>query len=288
VQQLIGDHYRKDIGEETTMRTAKEAIYARQKSWATKCGIPVDAAGYTLTVDKNLFQPLSVASKSEFGLGRGNELGSATNRGKMQATHSSSALACNFFDYWRDKPLTPLASALGAPSSISEIHFEQIYRTIINTRPNLDVALFGNGVKPFLIESKFVEPYGSDKSGKIFKGAYFPDGLGLWEQHNLTQCQVLAQKIQSRHVEFSRLDAQQLLKHILGLANEHSEGFTLLYLWYDWPSPEATEHRAEIERFAQAVGGEIEFRAMTYQDLFREITNTTSGGYLAYLAARYF
>ena len=270
------------------MNTTKNAIYDRQKSWPTICGKPVDAIGYTPTVDENLFQPLSPASRSEFGLGRGNELGSATKRGKMQATHSSSALACNFFDYWRDKPLAALATALGAPSGIAEMHFEQIYRTSINSKPNLDVALYGHGIKPFLIESKFVEPYGSDKRNILFKDAYFPEGTGLWEQHGLIRCQALAHDIQTRVVKFSRLDAPQLLKHILGLANKHSDGFALLYLWYDLPSPEASEHRDEIERFAQAVGGEIDFREMTYQDLFGKITITTGGEYVAYLADRYF
>ena len=239
-------------------------------------------------MDENLFQPLSAASRSEFGLGRGNELGSPTKRGKMQATHSSSALACNFFDYWRDKPLATLAAALGAPSGMTEIQFEQVYRTSINSKPNLDVAFYGEGVKPFLIESKFVEPYGSDKSNILFKGAYFPEGPGLWEQCGLTRCQALAHDIQTRAVRFSRLDAPQLLKHILGLAKAHSDGFTLLYLWYDVPSPEASEHRSEIETFSQAVGDEIDFRAMTYQDLFRKIGGTTGGEYAAYLADRYF
>ena len=171
---------------------------------------------------------------------------------------------------------------------MTEIHFEQIYRTSINSKPNLDVAFYGEGVKPFLVESKFVEPYGSDKSNILFKDAYFPDGSGLWEKHGLTRCQLLAHNVQTRAVKFSRLDAPQLLKHILGLAAAHSDGFTLLYLWYDFPSPEASQHRSEIETFSQAVGDEIDFREMTYQDLFRKIAVTAGGEYVAYLADRYF
>ncbi len=44
----------------------------------------------------------------------GSELGENGGRGKIQTLHSSSAIVCNFFDYWRAGDLKPLAEALGS------------------------------------------------------------------------------------------------------------------------------------------------------------------------------
>ena len=236
-------------------------------------------------MEENLFQPLTEASKAEFGSGAGSELDR-----KMRALHSSSALVCNVFDYWRDRPLKPLASALDAPATADHLHFEQIYPTSIGSKPYLDVAFCGDKIKPFVIESKFAEPYGADKSGIVFKRAYFPADTELWSSHGLMNCQALAWKIDHREIKFSRLEAPQLLKHILGLANKFEKNFTLLYLWYDHPSEAAAEHRAEVETFMQHLKGEIDFRTMTYQDLFQKMQGnyTIDQSYIKYLGERYF
>jgi len=80
------------------------------------------------------------------------------------------------------------------------------------------------------------------------------------------------------------------LKHILGIVNTFQKDFTLLYLWYDYPSSEAAEHRAEVETFMLRLNGEIDFRAMTYQELFKKMQSAPAvdGSYIAYLAERYF
>jgi hypothetical protein len=267
------------------MKTTKQAIYGQQQDWAARHHVTFDAKGYTATVAENLFQPLSEAAQAEFGLGAGSEM-----KGKMRALHSSSAIVCNVFDHWCNRPLEPLAAALGAPANADHLHFEQIYLTSIGSRPHLDVAFCGDKIKPFVIESKFVEPYGSDKSGIVFKHAYFPEDTELWTKHGLTNCQDLAQKVDKREIKFSRLDAPQLLKHILGLANKFGTDFTLLYLWYDYPSAEAADHRKEIDTFVQHLGGEIDFRAMTYQELFQKMqgNSTVDEKYIAYLRERYF
>ena len=93
------------------------------------------------------------------------------------------------------------------------------------------------------------------------------------------------------------MNAPQLLKHTLGIANTFQKDFfqkdfTLLYLWYDCSFPEATEHRAEVGMFMQRLNGEIDFRAMTYmtyQELFKKMQSAPAvdGNYIAYLAERY-
>lgn len=274
------------------MNTTKQAVYDQQKKWATDHSIPTDADGYTRTVEENLFQPLSTETRAEFAAGSGDELGGTGKRGKMQATHSSSALVCNVFDYWRSRPMASLSEALGAPDAAGHLYFEQTYPTgLRGTPPHIDVALLGDSTKPFCVESKFSEPYGSDKNDKPFEISYFPEGSELWSKHGLTNSQALARKIHHSEIKFSQLGAPQLLKHILGLANKFGKDFTLLYLWYDClDSEEAKEHRKEIDTFVQHLSGEIDFRTLTYQKLFQKMQGDPAidKSYIKYLEERYF
>ena len=79
-----------------------DAVHERQAAWVHQRGVEVDAAGYVLNVEENLLC-LSVAARSEFERGSGKELGNEQNRGKLAAPWSSSALATNVFEYWRDR-----------------------------------------------------------------------------------------------------------------------------------------------------------------------------------------
>ena len=56
---------------------------ARQRAWAEGNGISVDSDGYVLTVEENLFLPMSPATLAELSDGSGNELGDVGRRGKM-------------------------------------------------------------------------------------------------------------------------------------------------------------------------------------------------------------
>jgi restriction endonuclease-like protein len=160
----------------------------------------------------------------------------------MQALHSSSALVCNVFDYWRGKNLARLGRALSTPETPRDFKFEQKYSTGLRGSPaNLDVVISFAGPKVLAIESKYTEPYGNRQPAP-WPSAYFPIGPGLWEKHGLLACEALARSLNDGAQTFARLDAAQLLKHILGLTHQNV-AFTLLYLWYDWPSEEAASHR---------------------------------------------
>lgn len=273
------------------MKKSYQVIYERQRIWATQRGIPFDHDGYTLSLDDNLLIPLSMAARSEFAAGSGSELGTAQKRGKIQALHSSSALTYNVFEYWRDRPLIPLAAACGAPSNISALQFEQTYPTgLRGSPPHLDVTLRGIDTKPFVIEAKFTEPYQVHSMVKAFEPSYFRTQPGLWFQRSLPMCETLARAIDQQQLSFSHLDAAQLLKHILGLVKAFGRNFTLLYLWYDHPSLEAQEHRIELELFIRHMNGEVAFHTMTYNELFNRLRRNIDEEeyYLSYLEERYF
>ena len=99
----------------TTMTTLN-AIRKAQQTWAGQ-HVAVDR-GCTLSIDENLFRrPMHAETLSEFQRGSGDETGQTSigrKRAKMRSLRSSSILAVNVFDYWRDRDLTALAKALGA------------------------------------------------------------------------------------------------------------------------------------------------------------------------------
>lgn len=276
------------------MRRTYESICAQQRAWADQKGIKVDKDGYTLRLRDNLFQSLSPETEEEFESGKGDELGSGDDRGKMQALHSSSALVLNVFEYWRNRNVDEIASVCGAPKGMTEMRFEQTHPTPLGgVPPHLDVEFRGIGVSPLAIESKFTEPY-QRHTKRTIKNGYFSKP-GLWV--TLPKCENLAKRIheeEQRGTSFIYLDAPQLLKHILGLTTTFgSTGFELLYLWYEVPSSEAARHCTEIKNFGKYIGDEVCFRDMTYQELFEAInklpiTDRDYISYLSYLRERYF
>ncbi len=288
------------------MITPWHVITTQQRKWAVTRGIKPNVRFYTPTLEENLFQPLNAQTRAEFAAGNGDELVGTDRPARMQSFFSSSAFLCNIFDYWRSqlllgRSLETLTTALGAPLSIKQMQFRQIYPTgIRDNTPQFDVVLFGNTSKPFLIESTFLGHDERYSNNNISTKSYFPNSGELWGKYGLSRCDALARRINADQEEFRKLNVPQLLKHILGLANTFGKDFTFLYLWYDCTSGYgyasryaaecAAEYRAEVETFMLRLNGEIDFRVMTYQELFMKMQSdpAVEEKYIAYLAERYF
>ena len=268
---------------------AQQEIKDAQAKWAKLNCIGLDVrnrGGYVRDIKDNLRKDLSYRARVGYEKGAGKELD-----GDMRALHSSSALAANFFDYWTDREdKAPLLRALGiGVIDVKSFDFERKFRNGVSRSssrwPHLDVAVTLSDGHVIAIEGKFTEPYKSE-----FSPSYFPSNGGRWADKNLPWCQALPQELHER----SHLDSAQLVKHVLGLTNElGDDGFSLYYLYYDWPGEESKNHREEIERFCKRVGGELRFKALTYQQVYREIPPTDApkseyGRYLTYLCERYF
>lgn len=273
------------------MPSPATVVRNQQRAWAVGRGVAIDSSGYTIELDDNLFLPLSAGARSELGGGDGGELGSPGERGKMQALHSSSALACNVFAYWRGRDASVLAAALGLPAGIVGIQFECKFPTgLPGNPPNLDLVLALADASIVAIESKFLEPYGGPHA-RGFKPKYFESDSGSWARFGYSNCQGLASRLNAGAVAFRWLHAEQLLKHILGLAAS-GLSWELLYLWYEAPGLVASEHAAEADEFARvATADGIAFRSMSYQSLFVAmwpLAREPESAYLAYLDGRYF
>lgn len=251
---------------------------------------------YTEELDQNLFQPLPLEVIQQFNQADGNELRASSNGDlpKIQAVHSSAAIAINLFSYWLSNPL-PIAIACKfcSPKNTSSLKMEFEAKVPISDTferaPNLDV-LFRIADNPqfraFAIESKFSEPFNS-RSHRGLNPAYLE--LDLWTE--LQHLKALATRLSPDDHEFRYLDAAQLIKHVLGLTRAFKQQFKLLYLYYDALSSDSARHEAEIDKFEQvAQQDKVEFRALSYQDLINNLANqhrTEHEAYIRYITARY-
>lgn len=274
-----------------TQPSERDIIKAHQRAWATRNKRTFDAEGYCRCVDDNIFQGLSVGARKDFESGDGTELGKNGERGKIQALHSSSALACNWFDYWRGRDLQPLSRAFGVPLQSSTLTLEHKLRTGLGgIGPNLDVLLCGEGTA-FAIESKFTEPYTKSNGKTWLKPKYFSDGRSLWTEKSLAGCQAVAEALRTEQHVFRVLDVAQLLKHMLGLAFEFGRHWSLCCLWFEVPGSLADQHRQELRNFTAQIGKDgPNFLALTYQELFASMlpfVGQADAGYIEYLRDRY-
>jgi hypothetical protein len=270
-------------------RAAKKDLEKRQRRWAESAGIALDARGYVREEAANFRVALS--SRARAGLDRGSERTPYPSRpARTWALHSSAALVANVFDHWSDRDARPLLRALGRSEPHAELTFEEPLVTgLEGDPPTADVALRFAGGGLLAIESKFSEWLVRRPRHKAeFKAKYFSQAW--WELRGLPRCQALANHIQSGARRFKWLHAAQLLKHALGLATCVPRAGALCYLYYDWPTREATEHRAEIESFAAAIDAPLPFTALSYQTLFAALCADVAvdGPYLDYLRERYF
>jgi hypothetical protein len=266
----------------------RDIIRVRQRAWATRTGITFDPDGYCACLDDNIFRGLSPGARRDFESGDGAELGTGGERGKIQALHSSSALACNWFDYWRGHDLQPLSRAFSVPVPFSTLALERkkFSTGLGRFPPNLDVLLTCADGKPFAIESKFAEPYTKSKEKRYIKPAYFHGGRSRWTEAGLPGCQAVAESLRTGQHDFDVLDVAQLLKHMLPLGRS-GQHWSLCCLWFEVPGALADRHRREFMDFAGQIGTDAaHFSAFTYQELFARmvpLVGHDDSEYMAYL-----
>jgi len=285
---------------------AIEYIQTKQQIWAKSQGINlIGSKGdrgkkiYTTALNENLFLPMNSTVKQAFDEGDGNELNQYDGfSAKMQALHSSSALAVNVFQYWMTKNISTIASACGlckkdntSPKSIS---FEKKFGINKNFKfsPNIDVVIENSinfNFKVFAIECKFTEPY-STMGHTGLKEKYI-SLESIW--NDIPNMYQLAQRISPNDNDFNFFHPAQLIKHILGLKRKYGKnGFRLLYLWYDTLGEEGFRHKEEIERFAEISKEDgIKFHSISYQELILRLRKDCldeHGEYINYLSNRYF
>lgn len=258
-------------------------IKTRQIQWAKNQGVELVGSkvekgtpAYTQNLDHNLFEPLTTKHEKSFRVGDGGELDGYP--AKMQAVHSSSALAVNVFQYWDSRKMVKaIAHACGlcnkATGASKSISFEVKYS--IDERfpfsPNINVVINNDedfSYQVYAIESKFSEAYGGYGHTGL-KEKYL--ALDIWK--DIPHLHELATSISPEDHRFKYLHAAQLVKHILGLKRAHGKTyFRLLYLWYDALGSEGVIHRDEVTRFMEkAKADDIAMHEISYQELITRL-----------------
>lgn len=289
------------------MLSGYEYIISKQIQWAKNNDKPlIGSKGdrgrptYTHDLNQNLFEPLLEENQTRFEDGNGQEiLGTQENPAKMQALHSSSAIAVNLFQYWQKRGMiSEIAAACGfcrQQSDYSEhLVFEEKHRIKPNfiIPPNIDVVIHNKVPAPyelFAVECKFSEAYGGRAHGGL-KSKYL-DEKSLWT--DLSALERLANEINPDDHRYTYLHAAQLIKHILGLKTSvGKEKIKLLYLWYDVLGKDGAVHREEVEDFTKIAESDgVRFHAMTYQELINILDRYYRDDhpeYIKYLTERYF
>lgn len=246
-------------------RRARQALARSLRATGVFC----DERGYVERAEQNVFcQDAWPSIQRDLAAGAGGELSTSRDREvpKLCAAHSSSTLAVNVFGRWRDDPAEFRIAGI---SGFTELRFEhRCGAGVRGTAPHLDVLARTPDVV-VAIESKCTE-YLQPKSAH-FAEAYskIEDGRKSSPWFSVVSDAAVRQR-------FALLDAGQLVKHYLGLANTFRQGpVVLLYLF--WEPLNAgdfgvfADHRRELREFAEAVAGDrVEFKYQSYPDLWRE------------------
>lgn len=281
--------------------TDRSTVLTAQRVWAARHGLSVDPHGYLPDVRSNLRQAFSETTHTAFKSGSGSELRDqpASERrparaAKMRALHSSSALAANVFDFWVGRDISRVLAAIHVEGVAGTLSFEKKLPTgASGTPPNLDVviSLIGGGLLG--IESKFTEWMSAkrDMTGSLAPYLDLKNETSYWSRAGFDAAHRLVTEISKGKMAFAYLDVPQLLKHALGLKRAANGDWHLRYLYFDIQGDLADEHARELERFEKAVGEELHFRALRYQDILIALGTPRSeqeAEYFSYLADRYF
>jgi hypothetical protein len=248
---------------------SKEAAAARAAlALALKAARPdatFDDKGYTTTLEMNLLPGIPVAMiEAEYGNAAGGEL-----KQKMRAPWSSSALVVNSFSPWRNAETTMQVAGIdGLPTTLKLE--AKCPNGVARIPPHVDV-LFDFGHAIVAVESKLIEYLVPKK--QVPAQAY----LTLEETGDPRASSQWFQVLQELH-EFELLDAYQLVKHYLGLRLTYpTKPLTIVYLFWEPTNPDDSpifgNHRAEITKFGELVGGDptCEFRWQSYADHWTEL-----------------
>ena len=257
---------------------------------------------YTHSLEENLFVQLTEETEKNFKQADGHELSHIEPFPcKMQAIHSSSALAVNIFEYWKDKDISVIASSCGLCKDTDKdsikILFEQKFPISVgfNRSPNIDVLIENtekHEYEAYGIECNFSEAYTKNRSEieNGLKEKYFNLDENIWM--DIPETYLLAKSISPTDNKYAFLHTAQLIKHILGLKKKYGkEHFKILYLWYDVLGECGCKHRHEIESFSKIVKKDnMAFHSISYQELIFQLHNRCTPNdvkYLEYIEQRY-
>ena len=216
--------------------------------------------------------------------------------GKFLSQESSAALAANVFGLFLDRPQLapplPGLEHLGWPAE--RVALEAIVRFPWSggRHPCLDV-LIETGTALIGVESKRYEPF-RPRGRPDLSAAYWRPVWGA----RMTGYQQVRDHLGDGSLQFTHLDATQLVKHALGLCSAGRRARKLPVLVYVYAEPDVwpnerpiprddiLRHRQEIDFFRlRTRTDEVKFVAISYRELLAEWGNSADTEIQAHLKA---
>jgi hypothetical protein len=264
-----------------------QRIVEQQTAWAEAREIDLVSPAQIAHADDNLFAPFHPMTRDELLRSRARPLGEAQKPGPLQLLHSTVALTCNVFDYWRHRCLDPLGDLCHALEEVIDIGFATRHPTgVAGLDSDADVLLAGKGGSPTALLTTYAEPYlGVDPRAP----SLLTTRSAAWGP--LRGCRGLAHDLQANPRRYGHLAVGRILSLVLAMTHAHGpHRFRLVYLWYEMPGSEARRHRDEIDRLRMRIGGEVDLVTRTWQELFADLQalGGEHTGHIGYLADRYF
>lgn len=210
--------------------------------------------------------------RQRFGKSPGNEIAS----GKFLSDESSARLAANCFGWFASQPeQLPIPSdcAVRGPAIRVEVEESLRFPWRGGLHPWLD-AVIETDDTIIAVESKRCEPFRVGAKKSAFSPAYWRDVWGV----EMAGWQNVRDALHEGRLQFSHLDAAQLVKHSLGLATQAARAGKqgkLLYVFAEpamvsgrMVSDEARRlHRAEIaEMISWVRGDKVPLYAVSYRE----------------------
>lgn len=259
----------------------------RQLLWAQQRELDLDERDCTSKLEENLYGPLSPETRMELEAAHAGLFDEAEKSGGLRCAHSTAALVCNVFDYWRGGEIGRIAEICCGDPRSTELRFAQEAPTgVEGLSAGVDVLLGGGSARPTAVVAHYTEAYASGNDNRLPASVEEP---GAWGP--LSDCRNLALDLRANPRRYGSLDVARMLGVALGFTNRYGvRGFRLLYLWYEVEGHAADHHRREIDRFRMRAGGELDLEVLRWRDLHGAIESDsgTHAGYADYLTARYF
>jgi len=273
------------------MDTNADSPIERQRRWLVRRGHELDDAGRLLDWRDNLIVPLGEGRRREL---RASGALPAPGPGRedpkpvaLHEPHATEALVVNLLAPVLDADRRgDAADALGA-RPYEHATLGGRLRPLHDGADPVPLAFALRGAAPTFALARFCEPWAAGGPARRLLAAELASEpwRGLWS------CRGLAIDLCERPGRLASLDVASLLRAALRLQRDHGpRGFRLLYLWYDHGDASARRQRDAIDRFRVRAGGEIDFVAHRFQDVFAALAtrDLLAAAHRTTLADRYF
>lgn len=263
------------------MNPALARILAAQTKWAVNRGLEIGEARHAPDLAANLLHPLTEQTRRALEQSHRRPLGdlalgtSRAKPGDLQLLESTLALVLNVFE----QAASPgaLSLACGGDASAEQVRIcSQLSSEDDRLACELDVLFdfdavpHTSGARPTALVASYAEPYRSARPQHEPANRISSDWLEaerVWAA--LPMCRQLALDLRIAPKRFEHLDAARLLRASACLTAEYGyRGARLVHVWYDGGDTAATRYRDEIDRFRFRAGGEVDFRSITWQQLY--------------------